>query len=89
MLTFLKQAQLMSVIIISRDEIQNAFYSAPAAINDMQLVWNTQARMFNLEWMTPKRSNAKISGYHLILQYDDWENSRKTGSLRKEESKYL
>ena len=46
------------------------------------MIWQAEDKNYQLEWYNPQRTNAPITGYHVIVQYPRTQN-RKTANIEK------
>ena len=48
----------------------------------MAMIWQTEQKNYHLEWYNPQKTNAPITGYHVIVQYPSTKN-RKSVNIEK------
>ena len=58
------------------------FIIVPGRVTDMAMIWKAEDKKYQLEWYNPQRTNAPITGYHVIVQYPQTQN-RKTANIEK------
>lgn len=58
------------------------FNLVPGRVTDMTMIWQTEQKNYHLEWYNPQKTNAPITGYHVIVQYPSTKN-RKSMNIEK------
>ena len=64
----------------------------PGAVTDLAMIWNNELSGYELQWTNPIRSNARITGYHVIVHYSYPAHAKSTSggqSAVAEETVYL
>ena len=64
----------------------------PGAVTDLAMIWNNELSGYELQWTNPIRSNARITGYHVIVHYSYPAHAKSTSGSKSaigEETVYL
>lgn len=68
------------------------FFLEPGAVTDLAMIWNNELSGYELQWTNPIRSNARITGYHVIVHYSYPAHAKSTSGSQSaigEETVYL
>ena len=53
------------------------------------MAWKNEQKHYLLQWYNPQRTNAPISGYHVIVEYPNSQSSRSTDKFKIEKTFYI
>ena len=84
---------LIHIVITTYDDFRITklikIYSVPGQVTQMTMAWQNEQKHYLLQWYNPQRTNAPISGYHVIVEYPNSQSSRSTDKFKIEKTFYI